>query len=352
MVHTFIGMSEILQAPALEFPYPAPPPDGEMLEIRPGILWLRLALPFQLNHVNIYLIEDGDGWAVIDTGVSDARTRAVWEGLLAGRLRERKVTRLIVTHFHPDHVGLAGWLAERCAVPTFMSQTEFLMAGNVRYNANMRGHAAHRGFYRHHGLDEATIAALTGRGQHYLNLTTDPPPVYQRLQAGDRITIGQRRFEVMTGAGHAPEMLMFLCRDEGLFLAADQVLARISPNIGVWPNEPLANPLGAYLASLAALREMVPDDVLVLAAHNLPFRRLHQRIDELAYHHAQRLADVARAVADGPLTTAEILPVLFPRALDPHQAGFAFGETLAHVNYMVATGALEAVEADGVVRFV
>jgi glyoxylase-like metal-dependent hydrolase (beta-lactamase superfamily II) len=338
-------MSVTAHAADLVFPRPTPPHPGGIFEIAPGILWLRLALPFQLDHVNIYLIEDGPGWAVLDTGVNDLRTRTVWENVLAERLHGRKLTRVIVTHYHPDHVGLAGWFTERFGLELSMSQTEYLFCQNMRHNPAALGGVAHREFYRQRGLDVTAIDSVMGRGHAYTKLTTELPPVYRRLVAGEHLRIGGRDFEILTGGGHAPEQVMLLNRDDGVFLAADQVLARITPNIGVWPWEPLADPLGDYLRSLADLRRAVPDDVLVLPAHNLPFYGLHQRLADLEHHHALRCAEIAAACADAPRTIAEILPVLFPRALDPHQTGFAFSEVLAHVNYMVRRGEL-ALETD------
>jgi glyoxylase-like metal-dependent hydrolase (beta-lactamase superfamily II) len=337
------AMSASVQAIALVFPRPVAPSPGDISEIAPGILWLRLALPFQLNHVNIYLLEDGPGWAVLDTGVGDLRTRAVWEHVLVDHLRGRKLTRVIVTHYHPDHVGLAGWFTESLGLELYMSQVEYLMSLHLQHKPATHGDAAHGDFYRQHGLNAETIAAVTGRGHAYLKLTTGLPPTYHRLVAGEQLDIGGRRFDILTGGGHAPEQVMLLCRDEGIFLAADQVLARISPNVSVWPGEPNSDPLGDYLTSLAALRRVVPEDVFVLPAHNLPFYGLHLRIAELEEHHERRCAEIADACAI-PRTTADLVPILFPRALDPHQMGFAFGEVHAHINLMLRRGALAADE--------
>jgi len=338
-------MSASVPAAELVYPRPTPPQSGGLIEIAPGVLWLRLALPFQLDHVNIYLIEDGPGWAVLDTGIADLRTRTVWESVLTERLRGRKLTRLIITHFHPDHVGLAGWFTERFGLELLMSQTEYLFCQNMRHNPAALGSSAHRDFYRQRGLDAAATDSVMGRGHSYTKLITGLPPVYHRLIAGEHLRLGGRDFEILSGGGHAPEQVMLLNRDEGLFFAADQVLARISPNIGVWPWEPLADPLGAYLRSLAELRRHVPDDVLALPAHNLPFYGLHQRLADLERHHALRCDEIATACTEAPRTIAEVLPVLFPRALDVHQTGFAFSEVLAHVNHMVRRGEL-AVETD------
>jgi glyoxylase-like metal-dependent hydrolase (beta-lactamase superfamily II) len=337
--------------PALRFPFAAPPEDGEMFEVAEGIMWLRMALPFQLNHVNLYLIEDDGGWALIDTGIGNSRTRAVWEGLLAGKLGGRRLTRLIVTHFHPDHAGLAGWIAERCGLELWMAQAEYLTALNLRHNPAALDSPAHRAFYASNGMAKAAVDVLVTRGLGYLRMTTDLPPSYRRLQAGDVLRIGGREFDVLTGGGHAPEQVMLHCAAEHLFFPADQVLARISPNISVTGWEPHGNPLGDYLTSLTALRAQVPDDVLVLPMHNMPFHGLHQRAGELIAHHRQRCEDIQAACTVAPLTAMDVLPVVFPRALDEHQVGFAFGEVLAHVNLMLRLGSLVSeIGTDGLVR--
>jgi glyoxylase-like metal-dependent hydrolase (beta-lactamase superfamily II) len=343
-------MSATAQAAELIFPHPVPPQPGEMTDIAPGIRWLRLALPFALDHVNVYLIDDGEGWAVLDTGIADLRTRTVWQELLARGLGGRPLTRLILTHYHPDHLGLAGWMTRDLGLPLAMTAREHAAGMSAHRILDEEGRAAHRAFFVRHGLAPAAIEAAMGRGTSYLKMTTGLPDAFELLAAGRSIRIGGRAFEVMTGGGHAPEQAMLLCRADGVFLAADQVLARISPNISVWPTEPEADPLAEYRASLAALRASVPDDVLTLPAHNLPFYGLHQRIAALERHHDARCEDILAACAS-PRTTAEILPVLFPRLLDAHQLGFAFGEALAHINHLVRDGSLLAAEEGGVVRF-
>ena len=317
----------------------------------PGVLWVRMALPFLLDHVNLYLLEDGPGWALIDTGIDDTRTRETWTALLAGPLAGRKLTRLILTHCHPDHLGLAGWLSDQFGLPLLMSRTEYLMTQNIRFNTEGIGSAAHHAFYVRRGLGGEAVDAILDRGHAYLRMTSGLPPTFTRLLAGETIDIGDRTFEVLTGGGHSPEQAMLLCRADKLFFAADQVLARISPNVSVWPWEPEEDPLGEYLHSLRALGADVPGDVLVLPAHNLPFRGLHRRAEELRAHHGTRLAALLAACAAGPRSDAELIPALFRRQLDAHQMGFAFGETVAHVNRLVRDGALvREAGPDGVLR--
>lgn len=336
----------------LTFPHPEPPQPGGVRPIAPGVLWLRLPLPYRLDHVNIYLIEEDGGWAALDTGLGDARCRELWEAALAGPLAGGRLTRLIVTHYHPDHVGLAGWLAERFDLKLLMPRPEYLFSLALQYAPGDLGADMHRPFYRRHGLDAATTELVLSRGHEYLRQTTGVPTTYTRLKHGDTLQVGARQFRVLTGGGHALEQAMLLCPEERLFFAADQVIARISPNVSVQAMEPEADALGIYLRSLHAIRDTVGAEVLVLPGHGLPFLGLHTRIGELTTHHAGRCAVIAAASRAAPLSAADLVPAVFPRLLDPHQTGFAFGEVLAHVNYMLGRGELTLERgSDGIDRY-
>jgi glyoxylase-like metal-dependent hydrolase (beta-lactamase superfamily II) len=326
--------------PSLQFPVAEAPPFGQLTELAPGIQWLRLPLPYRLNHVNIYLIEDDDGWAVLDTGLGTDDCRAAWEGVLAGPFSGRRLSRMIVTHFHPDHVGLAGWLHERFGLQLSMPRPEYLYSLALQYAPGDLGAEMHRPFYRRHGLSEQVTDLVLSRGHEYLRRTTGVPTTYHRIQHGDMLRIGGREFQVLTGGGHALEQAMLVCRSERLFFAADQVIARISPNVSVYAMEPDLDALGIYLNSLTTLRGAVAEDVLVLPGHGLPFAGLHTRIAELVTHHDERCRLIAESCRDQPLTVAELVPRLIPRELDAHQTGFAFGEVLAHVNHMLTQGRL------------
>jgi glyoxylase-like metal-dependent hydrolase (beta-lactamase superfamily II) len=336
----------LTNAPIL-FPHPEPPPPGGYVEIAPGVLWVRFRLPFLLNHVNAYLIEDDGGWAVLDTGIGNDETKAEWEAVFAGPLAGRRVTRVICSHYHPDHIGLVGWLTEKFAAPLWMSRVEFLTSLAVQ-NPHF---AANKMFYRERGLplDDSLKVAEGGHG--YLRLVTGLPTRYSRLADGDSLRIGGRAFSVFTGGGHAPEQAMLYDAAGGLFLSADQVLTKISPNISVHGMEPDADPLGEYLTSLSRLAQHVAADALVLPGHHVPFTGLHTRLAELADHHAARCALIIDACRDAPRTPADMLPVLFKRVMDPHQTGFAFGEAVAHVNYLIGRGELRQERSeDGVLR--
>ena len=243
----------------LTYPFAEPPVPGEVKAVAPGILWVRIPLPFRLNHVNVYLMEDGDGWAILDTGIGNDETRATWEVLVRGPLRGRRLTRLIVTHFHPDHIGLAGWLCERFDLPLLTSQTSYLGCLHISLSPGALDAQPYRDVYLQHGLSPDVTAQVATRGHDYLKMVHNLPPVFMRLVDGDTIVIGDRTFSVLTGDGHAPEQVMLYCAKEQLFLAADQVLAKITPNVSVWAVDPDGDPLGLYLRSLGELKAALPD---------------------------------------------------------------------------------------------
>lgn len=319
----------------ITFPFATPPESGACIEVAPGILWARLALPFRLNHVNIYLIEDGDGYAAIDTGIADERTKEAWQALLAGPLKGKRLTRLIVTHHHPDHIGLAGWLSAEFGIPLLTSQTGFLACNNISLSPNALGSNAYRAFYRAHGMSAETAETVSTQGNFYLRMVTPLPLTFFRLVAGEKLKIGMRVFDILSGDGHAPEQIMLYDASAKLLIAADQVLARITPNVSVWAVEPDGDPLGLYTRSLGTLAASLPDDTFVLPGHELPFYGLHTRIGEILAHHEERCDLILAAVRERPMTVAEIVPVLFPRQLDPHQMSFAFSEAHAHVNLLI-----------------
>ncbi len=347
-----VEMSTEINA-GLRLPYAAAQAPGTTVEVAPGILWLRLPLPYALDHVNLYLFEDGEGWALLDTGIATSRTREIWTDVLANALGGKPITKLLLTHFHPDHVGMAGWLAERFAMPLLMSQSEYLMTRLLQTGEPAEATEAQGAFYRATGLDDGHIQQVLTRGHSYLKRTTGMQPSYERLIAGHTVTLGSREWRIFTGGGHAIEQVMLWCEADSIFLSADQVLARISPNVSVNPIQPSGDPLGLYLESLTELRQKVAGDVLVLPCHNLPFYGLHERADQLERHHLQRCTAIAEACRTEPKSCTELVPVIFHRPLtDPHQLSFAIGEALAHLNHMVGAGALTVeLDAGGVRRY-
>lgn len=327
----------------LSFPIETPPETGEVIEIADGLLWFRIPLPFLLDHVNIYLVRDHDGWAVIDTGIRTDTAIAVWDQLLAGPLAGKRISRVIVTHFHPDHIGLAGWLCERFDAPLLTSQSTYMTSRVISLAPNETGLRQHYDFYTSHGMSKEAAGLVAINGSEYLRLVSPLPLTFLRLLMPDTLDIGGRSFRIFTGDGHAPEQIMLYCEEERLFFAADQVLERISPNVSAQATEPNGDPLGHFLRSLRFIRAEIPEDVLVLPGHRRPFHGLHQRTRELETHHEERCDLIRAACARGPHSVADLVPILFKRELDDHQMGFAFTETLAHVNRLVRRDEIETV---------
>ena len=343
-------MTTILRAPqsaGLVYPWPDPPAMGGLMAVAPGIRWLRMPLPFRLDHINLYLLEDGDGWTVVDAGIGLDRTRELWQGVLDAELSGKPITRVFVTHFHPDHMGNAHWLTQRCEVDLWCTQAEWLMAqlawraGDIDERLN---------YYRRNGVTGSQLESLRQRRNHYGTVAPSVAPAFHGVRDGDVIAIGERRWEALTVFGHSPEQAILYSREAGVLISGDQVLPKITTNVSVWPDQPRSNPLRLYLDSLERFRDM-PDETLVLPSHGLPFRGLQARLGRLCYHHDERLARTLEALAE-PRTGAEVLPVLFSRDLDAHQLGFAFGETLAHLHYLEWRGKVRRlVGADGLHRF-
>lgn len=330
----------IPQNAPLAHPFATAPAPGVLIEIAPGLLWARFALPFRLDHVNVYFLKDGDGWLIVDTGIDNPETREAWRAMLSGAMQGEKITGLIITHHHPDHIGLAGWLCETLRIPLLTSRTTFLSTTTYFNSPELLAASAYSDFFISHGMSDEIAALVSVQGHQYMRMLSKPPLTYRRLAAGDRLQAGTRRFDVLAGDGHCPEQLMFYAPEDNILLAADQVIEKISPNISVTAFEPDGNPLGDFIRSLQALIEDIPEDALVLSGHRLPFLGLHQRCRELIAHHGYRCDLIRGEAAVRPVSAAEMVPVLFHQTLSPHEMSFAFSEVLAHMNYLAADGEL------------
>ncbi|MCQ4160475.1 MBL fold metallo-hydrolase [Roseomonas sp. GC11] len=315
---------------------PAPPEPGRLTPVLPGLFWARMPLDFAPWYVNLWLIEDGAGWLAVDAGARSEATLTHWTRILEAELGGRPVTRLLVTHFHPDHVGFAGWLCERGGAPLLMPRTEYLMARFLALDTDEGMTGQQLRFARACGAPEGYLSYLGGRGPLYARSVVALPRQYQRIAQDDVLAVGGRSWRVLTGGGHAPEMACLHCEELGVLISADQVLPRISPYIGVGASEPEADPLRDFLDSNARLAAL-PAATLVLPSHGEPFTGLRERVTALADHHAERLDTLAAACAT-PLTAYQAMGVLFPRVKEERAIGFALGETLAHLNRLLAEG--------------
>ena len=351
-------------APEAALPYPlgdALPAPGRMLEVAPGVHWVRMALPFALDHINLWLLRDRldgrEGWTLVDCGIDNATTRAAWEEVFAQELQGLPVLRVLVTHMHPDHIGLAHWITDRWSTAAqpcrlWISATDWHAAqGAVRGTGGAGGDMA-AAFFRLHGLtDAAVLEQVKQRNGHFASLVPRLPPHYRRLMEGQGVEIDGAGWTCLAGYGHAPEHISLHNPTQGVLISGDMVLPRISTNVSVYPMEPEADALTLFLQSLDRLRAL-PAETLVLPSHGRPFTGLHTRIDQLHAHHEARLADAWAACAARPCSAAELLPVLFRRPLDLHQTTFAMGEAVAHAHALWARALVAPVDgADGVRRW-
>jgi len=335
---------------SLHYPFPQIPAAGELTEVADGIFWLRMPLPFQLDHINLWLLRDGDGWTIIDTGFPNDDVRATWTEIIDGLTGP--VKHLVVTHFHPDHLGLASWLMEKTGAPLSMTAGEFLTAHAVWHEVGGHGAAFMVEQFRQHGLDAEHLAKFAQRGSGYRKAVPALPNYYNRLKAGDVLRVDGRGWELLIGYGHAPEHMALYCAELGVLISGDMLLPRISTNISVFAATPEANALGWYLESLDEMAEKLPEKTLVLPSHGLPFVGIQPRVADLNAHHEERLHALENSCEQAPKSAAELLDVLFNRALDTHQTMFAMGEAIAHLNYLEQAGRLSRnVGADGVVRY-
>jgi glyoxylase-like metal-dependent hydrolase (beta-lactamase superfamily II) len=334
----------------LRFPLATPPAPGTALEVAPGLFWLRMPLPFALDHINLWLIRDGDSWTQVDCGYGDDATRDLWETHFETTLGRAPLRQIVVTHYHPDHLGNAAWLMRRFGCDLAMPLAEFLTAHAISGEHSGYGVRRTSALFRRHGMSQADVAALEARGNLYRRGVPELPLHCRRLAAGDEVRIDSHRWRVIGGYGHSPEHASLYCRELAVLISGDMLLPRISTNVSVWPVDPDGDPLARFLSSLEAFREL-PNDTLVLPSHGLPFRGIAQRVGELRAHHAARLAEL-EAAATTPVSAAEILPVLFRRPLDLQQRFFAMGEAIAHLNHLWHQGRLDRTEAhDATLRF-
>ena len=331
----------------LQYPFPAKPEPGKTVEVAPGIHWIRQPLPFQLNHINVWLIEDGHGWAVVDTGIASSTSKDLWRQVLA-HMGDKPVTKVIVTHLHPDHVGLAGWLVKKFNAPLYMSRTDYLLCRTLVMDTGQPAPDEGVLFYKAAGFPDDMIEEYKrrfggfGMGVHRL------PQSFQRLVDGQELVVGKHRWRMVVGRGHAPEHICLWCPELKLMISGDQILPRISSNVSVFPTEPDANPLQEWLDSCKHLRTLIPDETLICPAHNEPFYGVKTRMTQLIDGHEEGMAKLLELCAT-PKRAVDTFPALFRTKITGGNYGMATGESLAHLNCLIARGQLTRTrDADGI----
>ncbi len=322
----------------IRHPFGEPPAPGAAVELAEGVLWLRLPLPMRLDHVNVYALDDGDGWTLVDTGLDTGKTRAIWQKALAGPLAGKPVRRVCVTHHHPDHIGLAGWFQATHGATLVTTRTAWLFARMLVLDEQPRPAPETLAFWRAAGMDAALLARRAGqRPFNFADVVAPLPLGFRRIAEGDRLRLAGRAWEVRLGGGHAPDHATLWSLDDNLVLGGDQLLPGISPNLGVYATEPEADPVADWIESCTRLAARARDDQLVLPGHKLPFTGLPLRLAQLVENHHAALrrleADLSR-----PKTAAETFASLYGRAIGEDEYVLALAEAVAHLNHLHRAG--------------
>jgi glyoxylase-like metal-dependent hydrolase (beta-lactamase superfamily II) len=346
---------------ALSFPLGETLPAlGQALEVAPGILWLRMQLPFALDHINLWLLEDSEetatgerkGWTAVDCGVTNPGTQAAWEQVFAGPMKGLPILRVLVTHMHPDHMGLAHWLCEKFNAPLLMSATEYQSATLSTHGTSNFGGVGTQQFFSSNGWNNPEDQEkVNERVFYYSKMVPKVPETYRRLMEGQVLKIGAYTWRCISGFGHSPEHMALYSQEANVLISGDMVLPKISTNVSVYTQEPEANSLSLFLNSLKKFADL-PADTLVMPSHGRVFRGLHTRIAQLVQHHEDRLADVLVACQEKAGSAHDMLTVIFKRPLDFHQTTFAMGESVAHLHALWYAGKMKRFQDEqGVWRF-
>ncbi|MCA0857477.1 MBL fold metallo-hydrolase [Phaeobacter italicus] len=327
-------------------PWSEPPAEGEAIEVADGVLWMRLPLPMKLDHVNVYALDDGDGWTIVDTGMSSNKTRRIWERLMAGPLGGKPLRRVVVTHHHPDHVGNAGWFQSEHGAELVTTRTAWLFARMLTLDVQESWPEETLEFYRSAGMDPAIYDARVAERPFNFADTVYPMPLgFTRIKQGDVLRMAGRDWDIHMGNGHAPEHATFWSRDDNLVITGDQILSSISPNIGVYATEPMADPVAEWLEACERLAPLARPDHLALGGHKLPFLGLPHRMAQLIDNHHGALARLLDHL-DEPRSAAECFAPLFKRKIGAGEYGLALVEAVAHVNHLYHIGQVDRVRRD------
>lgn len=346
------GLEEEKPQTQLLYPLGEAPAPGAVREVAPGVFWVQMPLPMSLKWINLWLLADGEGWTIVDTGLALEDSRQHWRAIFEGALGGKPVTRVICTHMHPDHVGLAGWICRKFGASLWMSRLEYVVCRMLVADTGREAPEEGVRFYRGAGWSDDLIAQYKARFGGFGMAVSRLPDAYRRISDGDVIDIGGRPWRVVTGNGHSPDHVCLWQEELKLFISGDQVLPRISSNVSVFPTEPEADPLQDWLTSCAKLQTAIPGDVLVLPSHNEPFTGLHERLRALTGGHERSLKRLHTRLQEGPKRAVDLFGAMFARKIGPEVYGMATGEAIAHMNCLIGRGLARAVkDEEGVVRY-
>ena len=335
----------------LSYPFDNRPNPGELIEVGPGIFWVRMPLPISLNHINLWLLEEQDGWTLVDTGMATEDTKALWEEIFSTHLNSKPVKQVIVTHMHFDHLGLAGWLVEKWGATLCMSRTEYLSSRVIINEIKSDPPEATVAFFRAAGVEESILDEFKVRFNNRSDFVSPLPSHYKRLTDNQVLQIGSLQWTVIIVEGHSPEHICLHCKSLNIMIAGDQILPRISPNISVRPDEPRANPLQNFLRSCESLKNRLDKDVLILPSHGDPFYGAHLRLQDMINEHKKGLQDLLEFCSQ-PRSVADVFPILFKSKINIGNMVIAVGEAVANLNYLVSSKELVVdIGSDGIARY-
>tara|TARA_B110000003_G_scaffold203741_1_gene202445 strand:- start:1439 stop:2476 length:1038 start_codon:yes stop_codon:yes gene_type:complete len=335
----------------LSYPFDNRPNPGELIEVGPGIFWIRMPLPISLNHINLWMLEEQDGWTLVDTGMATEDTKALWEEIFSTHLNSKPVKQVIVTHMHFDHLGLAGWLVEKWGATLCMSRTEYLSSRVIINEIKSDPPEATVAFFRAAGVEESILDEFKVRFNNRSDFVSPLPSHYKRLTDNQVLQIGSLQWTVIIVEGHSPEHICLHCKSLNIMIAGDQILPRISPNISVRPDEPRANPLHNFLRSCESLKNRLNKDVLILPSHGDPFYGVHLRLQDMINEHKKGLQDLLEFCSQ-PRSVADVFPILFKSKINIGNMVIAVGEAVANLNYLVSSKELVVdIGSDGIARY-
>lgn len=338
-----------------DYPFAEPPATGTSLEIAPGVRWVRMPLPFALKWINLWLLDDGDGWTLVDTGMQTSETKAHWRTIFAGDLSSgglggKPIRRVIVTHMHPDHIGLAGWITRKFQCDLWMTRLEYVMCRMLVADTGREAPEAGVKFYRAAGWEQEDLDRYVDRFGGFGKAVSQLPDAFHRLQDNQELVIGGRTWRVVTGCGHSPDHACLWCPELNLMISGDQILPRISSNVSVFPTEPDADPLSDWIASCNKLKALIPADILVLPSHNEPFHGAHKRLQALIDGHELAMRRIMERL-DSPKRCLDLFTAVFARTIEKDSLGMATGETVAHLNCLRKRGLVSSIQDGGTLLY-
>ncbi len=336
----------------IRYPWEKPPKHGETIQVAEGLYWIRLPLPLKLDHVNVYALDDGDGWTIIDTGMGSRETKGIWGDLLSGPLSGKPVKRVVLTHHHPDHVGLAGWFQNDHGAELWTTRTAYLMARMLTLDVQETPPPEILTFWQRAGMDPKILAKRASDKVFNFADTVSPIALgYKRIMQDDVLSMGGRDWTVHIGNGHAPEHATFWSQSDNLVIAGDQIISSISPNLGVYATEPEADPVGEWLETCERLYQIANSKHVVFSGHKLPFSGLPFRLKQLIGNHHSTLKRLLKFL-DSPQSAAECFQPLFKRCIGEGEYGLALIESIGHLNHLFRVKKVfRTLDPDGAYRF-